>query len=224
MKRRAARAESLPKVCLLFLRVFGSSSRSERLFDLLAARWRYAGRIDLISATDVARGRFGPDEFLDFISRRFGSSYISTATDIERHLSGLGLGPRPDGLYRINEFFCRSDTWQQTVSRLMAECDLVAMDLRGFTSEKRGCIFELGTLIDEVPVQRVVLLIDRTTDEQFLRQALTDLWERMNSQSPDASGHIGRVRMTDLRCGYPAAVRRLMQLGDEMVASTSPAN
>jgi hypothetical protein len=43
LKRLAARAESLPSARLLFLRVFGSPGRSERLFDLLAARWRYGG-------------------------------------------------------------------------------------------------------------------------------------------------------------------------------------
>ena len=221
LKRLALRAESLPKARLLFLRVFGSSSRSERLFDLLGARWRYAGSIQLISATDVARGRFAPDEFLDFVSGRLARAYISTGTDLDRRLAGLDLRPDPDGRYRINEFFCRVDTWQQTVTRLMAQNDLVAMDLRAFTSEKKGCIFELGALIDKVPLHRVVLLIDQTTDEPLLRRTLADLLRKMDPQSPNAYGGIARVRMIDLACGYPAAVRRLMQLGDEVIAGAA---
>ncbi len=224
LKRLAARAESLPNARLLFLRVFGSPSRSEKLFDHLAARWRYAGSIQLISATDVARGRFEPDEFLDFLSGRFASNYISTGTDLDRRLRGLALRPGPDGRYRINELYCRVDTWQQTVTRLMAQSDLVTMDLRAFTSKRRGCIFELGALIDAVPLQRVVLLIDQTTDEPLLRQTLADLWRRMNTQSPNAHGGIARLRMIDLACGYPAAVRRLMRLGDEVAAGGSVAN
>ena len=70
LKRLVKGAKLLSKARLLFLRVFGSSNRSEKLFDLLAARWRYAGSIHLISATDVARARFEPDEFLDFLSGR----------------------------------------------------------------------------------------------------------------------------------------------------------
>lgn len=224
LKRLAARAEPLPKACLLFLRVFGAPSRSERLFDLLAAHWRYAGSIQLISATDVARGRFEPDEFLDFLSGRLANAYISTGTDLDQRLTGLDLLPDPDGRYRVNEFFCRVDTWQQTVTRLMAHSDLVAMDLRAFTSERRGCIFELGALIDEVPLHRVALLIDQTTDEPLLRRTLADLWRRMNPQSPNAYGGIAHVRMIDLACGYPAAVRRLMQLGDELIACSGIAN
>jgi hypothetical protein len=217
LKRLAARAESLPKAQLLFLRVFGSSSRSEKLFDLVAARWRYAGGIRVLSATDVARGRFEPDEFLDFVSGRLADAYISTQTDLDRRLAGIDPRTDPDGRYRVDEFFCRADTWQPTVTRLMKQSDLVAMDLRAFRSERKGSIFELGALIDEVPLHRVALLIDRTTDEPLLRRTLADLWRTMNPQSPNASSGIGHVRIIDLTSGYPAAARRLMQLGDEAV-------
>jgi len=218
LKRLAASAERLPSARLLFLRVFGSSRRSEKLFDLLAARWRYAGSIQLISAPDLARGRFEPDEFLDFLSGKLSTAYISAGTDLDRRLAGLDLRPGPDGRYRVNEFFCRVDTWQQTVTRLMALSDLVAMDLRAFTSERKGCIFELCTLIDAVPLDRVVLLIDRTTDEPFLRKILANLWRNKNPQSPNAHGGIGRVRIINLVYGHSAAVRHIMQLGDEVIA------
>jgi hypothetical protein len=100
----------------------------------------------------------------------------------------------------------------------MAQSDLVAMDLRAFTSKKKGVIFELGALIDQVPLHRVVLLIDRTSDEPLLRRTLADLWRQMNPQSPNAVDGIARVRMIDLACGYRAAVRRLIQLGDALIA------
>jgi hypothetical protein len=218
LRRSAASAETLPNARLLFLRVFGSPSRSEKLFDLLAARWRYAGSIQLISATDVARGRFEPDEFLDFLSGRLGSAYIGSRSDLDRRLAGLDSRRDLDGRYRVNEFFCRADTWQPTAAKLMARSDLVAMDLRGFTPERKGCIFELGALIDAVALHRVVLLIDETTDEPFLRRVLTELWRGMSPSSPNACDGTTRVTMMDLACGYPVAVRRLMQLGDEATA------
>jgi hypothetical protein len=218
LRRLAAEAARLPQGRLLFLRVFGTSSRSEKLFDLLAGRWRYAGGIRLIGATDVARGRFEPDELLEFLGGRLGRSFISTRDDLDRRLARLDLGPDPDGRYRVEEFFCRADTWQPTVTRLMPESDLVAMDLRGFRQEKQGSIFELGTLIDTVPLERVALLIDRTTDEPLLRRTLADLWRTMNPGSPNASGGSARLRLIDLAYGYPAAVRSLLQRGDELLA------
>jgi hypothetical protein len=217
LRRLATEATRVPQGRLLFLRVFGGSSRSEKLFDLLAARWRYAGEIRLIGATDVARGRFEPDELLEFLGGRLGSSFISTRADLDRRLAHVPGGPDPDGRYRVEEFFCRVDTWQPTVTRLMVESDFVAMDLRGFTETKKGCIFELGTLIDTVPLGRVALLIDRTTDEPLLRRTLADLWRTMNPQSPNAANGPASIRLIDLAGGYRVAVRRLMQLGDAML-------
>src|SRR5262249_18476580 len=217
----AARAESLPNARLLFLRVFGSPTRSERLFDLLSARWRYAGSIQLIGATDVARARFEPDEFLDFVSGKFASGYIRTDADLDRRLAALDLRTDPDGRYRVNEFFCRRATWKDTARRLMSRSDLVVMDLRAFTSARTGAVFELGALIDDVPLQRVLLLIDQTTDEPFLRQTLLDLWRNMSAESPNARPGMAKARMIDLTGGYSGTVRHLMHLGDEILASTA---
>ena len=170
---------------------------------------------------EVARGRFEPDEFLDFLSGRLARGYISSDTDLDRRLAAPDPGPDGDGRYRVDEFFCRADTWQPTVTRLMAHSDLVAMDLRGFTSARKGCIFELGVLLETVPLGRVALLIDHTTDEPLLRRTLADLSTTITSRSPNATAGPATVRIIDLAGGYPAAVRRLMQLGDELLASVT---
>jgi len=203
----------------LYLRVFGSARRAEKLFDVLAARWRHAGSIQLISATDVARGRFEPDEFLDFLSGKLANAYIASEDDLDRRLATFRDRSDPDGRYRVHELFCRDDTWQPAVSRLAAASSLVIMDLRAFTSDNKGCIFELSVLVDEVPLQRVALLIDQTTDEPLLRDTLADLWRRVNPQSPN-TGPDARIRFMDLATGYPGAVRHLMKLGDDVLAAT----
>jgi hypothetical protein len=214
LSRFVSSAEPLPNARLLFLRVFGSARRSEKLFDLLAARWRYAGSVQLISATDVARSRFEPDEFLDFIGGRFAARYISGSDELDRRIAQLELRPDPDGRYRVNEFFCRDDTWQQTVVTLIRYSDLVVMDLRGFTAERRGCIFELSALIDTLALERVVLLTDRTTDMALLRQTIAGLWETMDTRSPNAGSDSGKLRVIELQRGYARAVRRIMEIGD----------
>ena len=76
--------------------------------------------------------------------------------------------PHPDGRYRVNELFCGNDGWRPAVTRLMAESDLVAMDLRGFSVGNQGCLFELQSLLDIVPVARIVLLTDGVLDSPFL--------------------------------------------------------
>jgi hypothetical protein len=224
LRRLRETSDALPQARLLYLRVFGAASRAERLFDVLAARWRHAGTIQLISATDMARGSFEPDEFLDFLNRKLADNYISSEADLGRRLATLRQRPDPDGRYRVLEFFCRADTWQRTVSALTASSSLVIMDLRSFTSNNKGCIFELSVLLDDVPLHRVALLIDQTTDQPLLRQTLTDLWARVRPESPNAgpsgrvSGPAARIRFVDLAGGYPAAVRHLVGLGDQLIA------
>jgi hypothetical protein len=46
------------------------------------------------------------------------------------------------------------------------------MDLRGFTRDNAGCVFELKELARMVPLERVVFVVDRRTDETLLMQTL----------------------------------------------------
>ena len=76
------------------------------------------------------------------------------------------------------------------MTKLMERSDLVAMDLR-VSRQSGGCIFELGALMDHLPLERVVLLIDRTTDVSLLTQTLQSWpgWiraRRTGARQPDA--------------------------------------
>jgi hypothetical protein len=213
----ALRAAGISNARLLYLRVFSSSRRSERLFDLLAAHWRYAGSIQLITATDVARGRFELDELFDFLGGRFTQRFIDSGADLERRLDSLDLGPDPDGRFRVNEFFCRPDTWQLTVNRVMSLTDLVVMDLRGFSAKNKGCIYELEALLDNVPLERIVLLVDSTTDRPFLESVIIERWQKMSANSPNRMGEIHVLRL--LNSGrHDSVVHRLLTAGDVAVA------
>jgi hypothetical protein len=213
-----AQARATRNARLLFLRVFGSPARAERLFDLLAARWRYAGSVQLISSTDLARTQFEPDELLDFLSGQLASAFINSERDLRQRLAGLAGGPDADGRYRVNEFFCRADTWQYSVTALMADADLIVMDLRGFMRTSRGCIFELGVILERVPLSRVVLVVDSTTDLPFLRETLLALWARSTRRSAEFAG-TAVIGILDPAGRYRAAVESLLALGDERIAA-----
>jgi hypothetical protein len=47
------------------------------------------------------------------------------------------------------------------------QSDAVMMDLRGFRWTNQGCIVELHVLLDTVPLDRILLVVDGTTDEAF---------------------------------------------------------
>jgi hypothetical protein len=72
------------------------------------------------------------------------------------------------------------------LSRLVHDSDVVMMDLRGFSRHNAGCIFELHELARLVPLERVVFVVDRRTDETLLAETLGDHGAgvfRMNSMA-----------------------------------------
>src|SRR6185436_3151582 len=90
-----------------------------------------------------------------------------------------------DGRYRINEFFCHDNTWRPTVNALARRGPVVLMDLRGFAKANRGCEFELGVLLDEVPLGQVVLLVDGSTRMEDLEALLQTAWSQLSTSSPN---------------------------------------
>jgi putative heme degradation protein len=121
--------------------------------------------------------------------------------------------PDQDGRFRVNDFFCHEDTWKMVLSRLVKESEVVVMDLRGFTSQNKGCVYEVNELINVAPLERVVFVIDETTDEHFLLDTVRQSWERMKPTSPNrlsTSGQLAVFRSTGSRSGdLPHLLRAL---------------
>ena len=59
------------------------------------------------------------------------------------------------------------------------------MDLRGFGTKNRGCQFELEMLFEEVPVSRVVLLVDHSPEIELLQPVLQTAWDKLSVSSPN---------------------------------------
>jgi hypothetical protein len=160
---------------LLLLRVFGYTARTERLFDRVAVRWRLFGPVTMIAAPDVIARTVDPAEFLRFVTGRVGDVFVKSQADLDARLAQLDLAPDPDGRFRVSEFCCRDNTWQGTVVALMQRADVVVMDLRGVTTERRGCEFELQQLTARLPLHRVVLVVDGTTKLEVIDSAVPGL-------------------------------------------------
>jgi hypothetical protein len=185
--RLAGRPTAERGLSLLLLRVFALGPRSERAVDAQAKRWRRIGTIELIAGPDLVTSTVEPHEFLDFLAGRLSRRFLHGEADLEQRVASRDRGPDPDGRYRLNEFFCHADTWQGTMGRLAAEADVVLMDLRSFSPTDQGCITELAHMLAAVPLDRVLLIEDATTDEPFLRETLETLWSRLPAGSPNRS-------------------------------------
>lgn len=195
---------------LLLLRVFALGARSERLFDALGKYWLRLGDICLIAGPDLVTSTVEPHEFLDFVSGRLSRQFVSGDNDLERRIASRDLGPDPDGRYRVNELFCHADTWQRAMRRLAGLADVVLMDLRSFSTGNQGCRYELRQLLDAVALQRVVFLIDASTDRTFLEEELTGLWQALAPDSPNRGAAAPRARLIDIPNANAATLGALL--------------
>jgi hypothetical protein len=211
--------ESGESLNLLLLRVFGFRKRSEQLLDELGHKWRYAGPVTLISAPDLAAGYVEPHEFYDFLGGRLSRAFVKNENDLTQRLSQMDRRPDPDGRYRVNEFFCHTDTWQATMRRLARESKAVLMDLRSFAENNQGCAYELQQLVDIVPINRIVLVIDGTTDRSLLERRLQEMWQTMSHTSPNRSLDQPSLRILSVAAQTPRQVKRLLLL---LFASENP--
>ena len=189
---------------LLVLRVFSLGKRSERLFGKIAKHWRYVGHIQFITSTDVALTTIAPHRFLAFISGKLNRCFIKDNDTLQSSLAGIESRPDRDGRYRINDYFCYADTWQSVLARLVANSSVVFMDLRNFSDQNNGCVYEIAELLANVPLSKLVFAIDGTTNTTFLSSTMAANFAKLTSDSPNfglTESMINYVRLSSSR--YP---------------------
>ena len=195
---------------LLLLRVFALGARSERFFDVLRKHWLRLGSVSMIAGPDLVTSTVEPHEFLEFASGELAGRFVTGRPDLERRIAAIDRARDPDGRYRVNEFFCHADTWQMTMHRLVEESDVVLMDLRSFAPANRGCVYELGELLEAIDLARVVFVVDRTTDRGFLETTLRVLWSAVGPGSPNRRASAPTARLLAVERSTAAEIRGLM--------------
>jgi hypothetical protein len=183
---------------LLLLRVFALGKRSEQLYDTLGKSWRNVGSIQMIAGPDLATSTIEPHEFLDFVSGRLDRRFIDNGPTLDLRINQMDLMPDRQGRFRVTEFFCHDDTWKMTLARLADDSDAVLMDLRGFSQANAGCVFEIHEIFNIVPLDHAVFAIDRSTDQEFMRQIMAQAWRQMKDRSPNRNLAAGKVALVQL--------------------------
>lgn len=172
---------------LLLLRVFGFQRRTEKLFDVIAQRWRFVGTLRMIAGADLAMRTIDPGDFISFLGGRLRQLFVQNNRDLSQRLAWLDEARDPDGRFRVNEFFCHDNTWRPTLKALLTRSDLVLMDLRAFSESNCGCLFELEQLVENGLLQRTVFVIDHKTDVPLLESTLMQHARRIDALGKDAS-------------------------------------
>jgi hypothetical protein len=96
--------------------------------------------------------------------------------------------------------------------RLARRCDAVLMDLRGFAPANAGCLYEIGQLLDAMPLDRVVFLAHATTDAPFLRSTFARLWDAVPAGSPNRRLDVPVVRLFSIERASASGIDGLLRL------------
>ena len=93
----------------------------------------------------------------------------------------------------------------------MTDAHVVVMDVRSFGPQHQGCVFELQTLLDTVPLERLVLLVNKGTELEFLKQVLDARWQELQIDSPNARASVSTMRLIEVNGSESRGVRHLMR-------------
>ena len=193
---------------LLLLRVFGYQARTESLFDRVAQTWRFHGPVQLIAGSDLTMRTTDPGDVLALLGGHLAESYVATPEEIGERLGRLDLARDPDGRFRVNEVYCRDNTWRPMLEALLDSSHTVLMDLRSFSNNNAGCIFELEQLVRRLAKVDIVFVCDRTTDMRLLRRVLGGAWTSM--ERPTGAQRPAAISVAQIEHQSPAEINVLM--------------
>ena len=159
------------------------------MFDAVSIGWRYTGSVHLIAGPDLATTTIEPYEFLEFLSGNLSAAFIASPDDLNRRLEVVTSSRGWDLRYPATDFFCFENSWRDVLTALAKRNSVILMDARGFSRGNAGVVFEINQLVNAVPLGQSLIIVDRTTDVDFLRQVVNEAWRTIASDSPNrASG------------------------------------
>ncbi len=125
--------------------------------------------------------------FIAFEYIQIERSFIKSRETIQARITRLEKRPRglAEGTFTGIPTMCHVNTWRGTVAEMVKTTDIVMMDLRGFSEEKKGCEYEIDFLLDNICINRVLILIDTQDDQEFIRGAILARWKYLRIHSPN---------------------------------------
>lgn len=118
-------------------------------------------------------------------NRNIHHDFIKNRANVQLQIERIEQRPRyMNQSFKGLQTMCHANTWKGTVAELVKNTDVVLMDLRGFSPEKKGCEYELDFLLDNISLSRVVLLAD-VNNSEYISETVSNLWRKLRVDSPN---------------------------------------
>lgn len=223
--RRSVLAERRLK--LLYLWVFAPVSIKNIAENILSPAWHFTGPIQFLRGAEyMAEAGWT----IPILTGRADRYVLETPKEVTAALESLATAPNWLGMYPTNTLLCADSVWQLALEGLLADTDAVLMNLCSFSRERRGCTYELGELVDHLPTRCWLLLIDWTTDMDYLQEALAEAWASMALDSPNRGADVAPVQLFRLSSletaerGIPTETKPAADVAAPLTDLTAEAN
>lgn len=127
-------------------------------------------------------------------------SYAKDKEDIQKKINKVINNPRKtDMTFKNLPMFCYANTWKIAVSEFINNSKVILMDLRGFSSERKGCEYEIDFLLDTFKINGVLFLVDVASDTELVQKTIKERWEylRINSPNLKNTNHVAKIFVSD---------------------------
>tara|TARA_R110002020_G_scaffold184944_7_gene382250 strand:+ start:2744 stop:4363 length:1620 start_codon:yes stop_codon:yes gene_type:complete len=140
-------------------------------------------------------------------------SYVKNLPQIQRRIQRVIKKPRKlDLRFKNLPMFCYDNTWKLAVSEFVKNSNVVLMDLRGFSAERKGCEYEVDFLLDTFPINNILFVIDDNEARPIVEQLISDRWEFIRTTSPNLNLEKPIARILAISLGDEGDVQTIIDL------------
>ena len=106
--------------------------------------------------------------------------------DIKYKIQKLVNKPRKSDLtFKNLPMYCHDNTWKIAVVEFIKTCNVILMDLRGYSEQRKGCEYEVDLILDSIESKYIVFLVDNENDKDLVKNLIIDRWEYLSINSPN---------------------------------------
>lgn len=139
--------------------------------------------------------------------------FVTGSADASARLTSRLAKPRRwDLSFRDLHLYCFANTWKLAVAAFVDSADVVMMDLRGYSEERKGCEYEVDFLFSSIAIDRIVFVLDEKTELDQIERLIRARWEHLREGSPNLSVTEPTARVYVAGDQRPDDVRGLMNL------------
>lgn len=177
---------------LLVLWVFGPIHHIVSVLEKIGVQWRYIGTLQFLRGGDYT---FDMSQMGTLLKGKGEQLIADSQEKLAQIFGNFQYTPDGSGVYPMNTMLCGDAVWKQAVHAMLRNSQVVVMNLAGFSEANQGCRYELNLLMDRFPTQRILFLIDKTTDLDFLLATLEKEWNTMCANSPNRNHAASPIRI-----------------------------